>query len=169
MIDGEIFIPVKGYEGLYEISDHGRLKSLNYNHTGLPRIMKPSVGARGYYQTVLFKNGSKEYFCIYQIVAISFLNHDLSKLDHIHHINLDKTDDRLINLEIVSCRENILQCKYDSISAGVSKHKNKYRARISYYGYNIHIGLFKSISEANDAYMMFFEYINELRKLKIID
>jgi hypothetical protein len=164
----EYFIDVKGYEGLYEISNLGRLKSLNYNHTRQPRIMKPSIGSRGYYHTLLWKNGESKDFCIYQIVAMSFLQIPSDKLNHIHHVDFDKTNDCAYNLEPAKCRENICYGKY-GIKSGVSKHLNKYRARISYYGFQIHIGMFNTIELAHEAYLMFFEHIENLRDKKIID
>ena len=53
----EIWKDIKGYEGKYQVSNLGRVRSLNYRRTGKERILKYLINTRGYLTTVLYKNG----------------------------------------------------------------------------------------------------------------
>lgn len=50
------------YEGLYKISNLGRILSLNYNGTGKPRLMKPNKNKGGYFRVGLWKNGKRKTY-----------------------------------------------------------------------------------------------------------
>lgn len=69
----EYWKPVVGYEGLYEVSNWGRVKSMNYNHTGKEKILKPGTNNRGYLYVVLWKNNKQKHFLIHRLVAEAFL------------------------------------------------------------------------------------------------
>lgn len=63
---------IEGYEGLYEISSLGRVRSLNYNHNpGEIRVLKPHDGR--YLRIELHKNGIRKWFSIHRLVAMAFL------------------------------------------------------------------------------------------------
>lgn len=98
---------IPGYEGLYQISDLGSVKSLpapgkGRKNTG--RILKPAHVA-GYFYVNLCKNGSKR-FSIHALVALVFIGERPQDYD-VNHKNGDKTDNRLINLEYVTRSDNI--------------------------------------------------------------
>lgn len=100
--------PVVGYEGLYEVSDLGRVKSLVENH-GRSRelILKPVKKKSGYLYVTLCKNGVKKFHRVHRLVAFAFVEgRDLFK-NEINHLNEDKSDNRAINLEWVTASENI--------------------------------------------------------------
>ena len=61
------------YEGLYEVSNFGRIKSLNYNHTGREKVMNPSDDGYGYLRVVLWKNGEYKTCKVHRLVAQTFL------------------------------------------------------------------------------------------------
>lgn len=69
----EYWKPVVGYEGLYEVSNWGRVKSMNYNHTGKEKILKPGTYKSGYLYVVLWKNNKQKHFLIHRLVAEAFL------------------------------------------------------------------------------------------------
>lgn len=92
---GEIWKPYKGYEGLYEVSNWGRVKSLNYNHTGEERIMKPSQDKDGY-SVLTLSNGKPLQFKVHRIVAETFLPNPENKPCVNHKIEGD--DGKTINM-----------------------------------------------------------------------
>ena len=65
--DGEL------YEGLYKVSNLGRILSLNYKNTGKPDLMNPSTNTSGYLQVVLWKNGKTKKCLVHRLVAQTFL------------------------------------------------------------------------------------------------
>ena len=97
---------IENYEGLYRISSLGRVKSLNYNHTGKAKIMKPSINKYGYLGINLCKDGKMKKFYVHRLVAQAFISNDISERDCIDHINTIKTDNRACNLKWVTPKEN---------------------------------------------------------------
>lgn len=96
------FIP--GYEG-YMVSDQGRVKSLNYNHTGKEQILRPAKDKDGYLQVTLFKDGKRKYLRVHRLVWEVF-NGPIPPGMQVNHINEDKTDCRLENLNLLSPKAN---------------------------------------------------------------
>jgi hypothetical protein len=110
----EIWKPVKDYDGLYEISNLGRLKKLSYTYNspflGIVEVKEKIIsGAKkdGYRQALLFKDGKSKFKMIHRLVAIAFLKYDKNRL-FINHKNLIKNDNRVENLEWVTTQENII-------------------------------------------------------------
>lgn len=64
--------PVEGFEN-YEVSNLGRVKSLNYNHTGVEKILKPYKSTKGYLVVILCRNGKMKHFLVHRLVATAFL------------------------------------------------------------------------------------------------
>ena len=87
--------PVEGYEGLYEISNLGRVKSLKY---GKERIMKPGKDGNGYLLVHLYKNGKPKMFKVHRLVAEAFIPNPFD-FSEINHINEDKTNNIVSNIE----------------------------------------------------------------------
>lgn len=113
----ENWVPICGYEGLYEISDLGRIRSLpkewiSYNnarrrHNG--KILVPSYtkkGHTGYLKVILYKNGKRNVVKIHQLVARHFLSEPASSDLVLDHINGNKEDNRVCNLRWVTRFEN---------------------------------------------------------------
>lgn len=69
----EIWKDIKGYEGLYQVSNLGRVRSLNYRRTGVTIILPPKKINTGYYRITLCKNGKKKRFFLHRLVAIAFV------------------------------------------------------------------------------------------------
>jgi hypothetical protein len=106
----EIFLPVNGFEELYEISNLGRLKSLpktrGANFQKLPeKILKLQMHTGGYSMIMLNKNGVKKRFFIHRLVAIHFVPNP-NNLPEVNHIDGDKLNCAASNLEWVTRLEN---------------------------------------------------------------
>ena len=98
---GEIWRDIRGYEGDYQVSNFGRIKSFK---NGVAKIL--SVITRGLYQVVsLHKNGKGKMFLVHRLVAQAFLPNP-DNLPEVDHLNGDKTDNRVENLEWVTYSEN---------------------------------------------------------------
>ena len=91
---------VPGYEGLYEVSDWGRVKNIK---TG--RILKPANNGWGYLFVVLCKNGIKTAAKIHRLVAYAFIPNP-QNLPQINHRDEDKTNNSVDNLEWCTCEYN---------------------------------------------------------------
>ncbi len=162
----EIWRDVEGYEGIYQVSNWGRVKSLareSYNGKGYyiqkERILKTPANSSGYYCCNLCLNGKLKSFRVHVLVAIAFLNH--SPNGHkvvIDHINNVKTDNRLENLQLISNRENTSKDRKGGSSEYVGvywcKRYNKWHARIKINGERKHLGYFFNEIQAAEAYQL---------------
>lgn len=112
----EVWRPIKGYEGMYEVSNLGNVRSLDRyvmlgNHgnqycllKGKP--MKPYPNSRGYVKTELWKNGQRKCYFIHRLVAEAFIPNP-SNLPCIDHINTIKDDNKVENLRWCNAEENM--------------------------------------------------------------
>lgn len=83
--DGEI------YEGLYKVSNWGRILSLNYQNTGKAKLMNPSDDKDGYFQVQLCKNGETKTCKVHRLIAETFLENPENK-PQVNHKDEDKTN-----------------------------------------------------------------------------
>ena len=112
----EVWKDIQGYEGLYQVSNFGRVKSLGRNvkkpllKSGYcwqeERILKPYKNRKGYLNVRLCKDSRTKDFQIHRLVAIAFIPNPENK-PQIDHINADKTNNTVNNLRWVTCKENI--------------------------------------------------------------
>lgn len=104
-IMNEIWKDIPHYEGLYQVSNMGRVKSLNYRKTGKEHIMKPIKHNRGYRQIVLYKKGIIKHYLIHRLVWETFKGKIPAGLE-VNHLDEDKTNNCLDNLELLTRKEN---------------------------------------------------------------
>lgn len=97
----EIWKPVRNYECLYEVSNMGRVKSLNYRKTGKEGIMKATKDSHGYLQVHLSKDGKVKNCYVHRLVATVFCENPEGYTE-VNHINEIKSDNRAENLEYCS-------------------------------------------------------------------
>ena len=97
----EFWKDIEGYEGLYQVSNTGQIKSLKIN-----RIRKPRPNNNGYLLIDLHKNGEKKTYQVHRLVAEAFLSNE-EELPEIDHINNDRQDNRVCNLQWISHVENL--------------------------------------------------------------
>ena len=129
----EIWKDIKGYEGLYQVSNLGRIKSLSkfvnnnpksskFGYYTKERILKTSKSNNGYLIVHLFKNSKQYTIYIHRLVAITFIPNS-NNLLQVDHIDGNKQNNRIDNLEWVTPKENINR----AWRKGLSKpHSGKY-------------------------------------------
>lgn len=83
--------PVVGYEGLYEVSDLGNVRSLNYMHTGKTEKLALNKSYWGYYVLYLYKEGKRRQYKVHRLVAEAFLPNP-NNLPFINHKDECKTN-----------------------------------------------------------------------------
>lgn len=93
----EIWKDVKGYEGYYEVSNLGRVKSLYRN-----KILKPNIVKRGYLQVKFYDN---KCYLVHRLVAIAFLNNP-NNYPQVNHKDENTQNNCVLNLEWCSCYYN---------------------------------------------------------------
>lgn len=110
-LEKEIFLDIPDYEGFYQVSNLGNVKSLERKRKGKnnsvcinkERILKPGINKDGYYKTNLYKNGERKTYTVHRLVLLTF--HGKSELQ-CNHKNGIKTDNRLSKLEYCTPYEN---------------------------------------------------------------
>lgn len=98
--------PVEGYEGYYEVSNTGRVRSLNYNHTGKPRDLKPKIDRYGYKVVHIHRGKTHKHLTVHRLVAIAFLPRR-DGCNQVNHIDCNKQNNHVDNLEWCSNLENM--------------------------------------------------------------
>lgn len=164
-MENEIWRDIPGYEGYYQASSLGRIKSLSrtivvdgrFNRSYKERVLKERVGNRGYYLVNLWKESIQYTVQVHQLVAIAFLNHKPNGYNMIiNHIDFNTLNNRVENLEIVTARENTNKkhLKSSSQYVGVSWFKNtsKWASRIDVKGNCLTLGYFEKEYDAHLAY-----------------
>ena len=107
MQNNEIWKDIPGYEGIYQVSSLGRIKRLRfingkYNFKK-EKLIKPVIDG-GYCKVTLCKNGKYKNYPIHRLVLLTFKSDSKLQIDH---INGNKQDNSLANLEYVTSKENI--------------------------------------------------------------
>jgi len=159
----EIFKDIPGYEGAYQVSDKGNVKSLNFRKE---RLLKQSSDSTGYLKISLYKDGKEKSITIHVLVAIAFLNHiQCGNNLVVDHIDNDPLNNNLRNLQIITHRENVSKDRrgVSSQYTGVSWNKStkKWVASIYTNGKQKNLGSFKTELEAHHAYQ---KKLKEIRK-----
>jgi hypothetical protein len=97
-ISKEFWRDVMGYEGLYQISNLGRLRSLSRHGSRTEQILKRRIKHHGYDWARLSQNGIAKEFAVHRLVAIAFLDNPLD-LPEVNHKDENKLNNRVNNLE----------------------------------------------------------------------
>ena len=101
----EIWRDIVGYEGLYQVSNLGMVKSLNYRGSKKEKVLSLNRERTGYERVKLCKEGQHKVERIHKLVAMAFIPNPENK-PCIDHINTDRSDNRVENLRWVTHKEN---------------------------------------------------------------
>ena len=157
-----------GYEGIYQVSNFGNVKSLSRyiknKHNTLTltkeKLMKLCNDKDGYKLVSLIKNGNAKTCRVHFLVCKAFLKKS-NESDVIDHINNIKDDNRVLNLQYISFRKNVSKdSKNKNNFLWVYKNGTKFSAKIVIDGKRKYLGSFNTPEEANN------EYIKNLNLLK---
>tara|TARA_R110000764_G_scaffold187293_2_gene272692 strand:+ start:389 stop:877 length:489 start_codon:yes stop_codon:yes gene_type:complete len=150
----EEFKDIPNHEGLYQVSNLGRVKSFKGK---TERILKPTASKGCYLHVGLNKDGKRKTIRVHQLVAMAFLGH--TPCGHklvVNHKNFIRYDNRAENLELDTARNNTNQkhLKSSSEYVGVnwSKSREKWMASIHINGKTKYLGVFTCEIKASKAY-----------------
>jgi len=144
----EIWKDVSNYEGIYQVSNNGIVRSLNREG----RILTQTKNGKGYPFVYLWKNNSRVMRTVHRLVAKAFIPNPENKYT-VNHKNFKKSDNRLENLEWMTMKENILHAveggRYGKHLIGRTGKDNPVSRAVSSYDKNNNkLNTYESITEA---------------------
>lgn len=168
MMNKEEWKPIKDYESKYEVSNYGSIRSLDYNNTGVIKLLKPQRRTHTG-NDYLFVNFSGKMKFIHRLVAEAFIENTDNK-PCVNHKNGDKTDNRVENLEWCTYQEN------ENHSRKILKKKvnvnnyHKMRKERDYYKNIIDkaIEYIKECTSSEDIYENFIDTYEAKKLLEIL-
>lgn len=118
---GETWLPIAGFEGLYEVSDLGRVRSVGprWGRPGKVLALRTCNGG-GYPRVALHASGERTDVYVHQLVAEAFCER-WDGATEIDHINADRLDNRSTNLEWVDHYENMQRAKHVKLSVAAAQ------------------------------------------------
>lgn len=131
---------IKGFEGLYEISDTGQVKSLGAGNstdsrTKVVRILKTRIKKSGYEHVKLCKNGKNYHLTIHRLVALAFIDNPQNYRE-VNHIDGVKGNNHKGNLEWVSSSYNQKHAFKLGLQVPIRGENNKQSLKILQYDLN---------------------------------
>ena len=147
-IDNEVWQPIRGYEGLYEASNLGQVRSVERvifsqrwggHQLRHSVILKPSISSRGYKMVVLSKNGKRKAYSVHRLVATTFLPNP-NNLPVINHKDQNKLNNKINNLEWCDQMYNFHYADADvrrAISQSLAKIGKHYSPRTEFKPGNV--------------------------------
>ena len=122
----EIWKDIIGYEGLYMVSNYGRVKSLNYHMTGKEKILKAGKSGDGHLIVYLYKNGTKKPYQVHRLVAEAFLPNPENK-PIAHHKDHNPLNNNVNNLVWLTQEEHKAEHPevYEACGKGARKANSK--------------------------------------------
>ena len=173
----EVWKDVVGFEGFYKVSNLGRVKSLE-RKTEIKKgtfrtvngcILKQHLRNDKYFCVNLSANRFRKSKNVHSLVAESFLNHTPNRKIVVDHINNISKDNRLVNLQIVTHRENCSKDKidYSSDYVGISfnKKNNNWVSMININNKAKYLGSFDSEERASIAYNFALMQTDKIKEL----
>lgn len=175
----EIWKDIPSYEGYYQASNMGRIKSLDrlvYHPRGFKMLLKGNIlsfqiDKKLYFRVGLTKNGKQKHFRVHQLIAMAFLDHfpDGTMDSVVDHFNNNKQDNKLSNLRIIDNRTNVSKdiknktSKYTGVYWSKSNGLWHTTIRIENIVYNL--GYYKIEEEASKSYEKALENWNKNKQI----
>jgi hypothetical protein len=166
----EIWKDINDFEGLYQISNFGRVKSLSKKlknrfgyYKSKEKILNCNIGYGGYRFQKLCLNRTEKTFAVHRLVAIHFLE-KIDGSDIVNHKDLNKTNNHYSNLEWCTAKENVHHYEMNTtryskyIGVSFDKSRNKWTAKIKINKKTFNIGRFDYEIDAHNAYV---QYVNQ--------
>lgn len=160
----EIYKDIPNYEGFYQVSNLGNVKSLERTvkywrgkRTIKEKVLKSAKEGNGYLIVALSKNNKYKSIKIHKLVALAFLGHTSKGYDGliVDHIDNNKLNNKLENLQLITARENCSKDRKGSSKyTGVSWNKkaNKWQSHITINYKLKNLGYFTDELEASETY-----------------
>lgn len=165
--EGEIWKELPEYEGLYQISNYGRIKRIPRNDQGLgnrtlAKIRKYNFDKDGYCVVVLSKDGIKRVKKVHRLVLETFLPNS-EQLPMVNHKDEDKTNNRLSNLEWCTAKYN---CNYGTaLERTAKKLTNRTDCSISVLCFNLKGVMIREYPSISEVKRTFGKNVNHIYKV----
>lgn len=128
-LESENWKEIDGYDGMYQVSDLGRVRSLKYGKT---RVLKGGSTPKGYRTVLLYNDKKVKCFYVHRLVAQAFIPNDDERKIYINHIDECKQNNRASNLEYCTAQYN---ATYNDIHhrriTKIGKLKDLYRPELT--------------------------------------
>lgn len=125
LLPKQIWKEIPNYEGKYQVSNTGRVRSLNYGRTGKTKVLKQSTNKGGYKNIVLYKDGKLKGYSVHRLVALAFIPNPLN-LPQVNHKDENPSNNAVWNLEWCTPKYNSTygnrNKKISEANKGKSKH-----------------------------------------------
>ena len=124
---------IDGYDGMYQVSDLGRVRSFKFGKT---RLLRPGKTKDGYFIVQLWRNGQGKVLLVHRLVAQAFIPNDDETKTQINHRNEDKTENKVSNLEWCTAQYNLtyndIHHRRNNPNYKRDKIKDLYKPNLSY-------------------------------------
>ena len=129
----EVWLDIAEFENKYQASTNGNIRSLNYNNTGKPKLLKPKINKQGHLEVTLNKHDKHYYRLVSRLVFETFTGIKLGKNDILMYHDKDKTNCALDNLYLIT-RGDRQEITYDLGNRKTDVLGREYLVRYDFYG-----------------------------------
>lgn len=131
-MENEIWKDIAGYEGLYQVSNFGVVKRLNYKNTGNDKILAFKKHPQGYVFVALWKNGSFKNYFVHRLVALAFLDNP-NGYEEVNHKDENQGNNYVGNLEWCTAKYNTHYSRQKHPERYVTTYKGKRTTKVTKY------------------------------------
>lgn len=147
-LENEIWLPIEGFEGLYEVSNLGRVKSLRDNKTRKEKILRQGKRKDGYLIVTLWKEGKVKICYVHRLVAKAFIQNP-NGYRCVNHKDECKTNNCVNNLEWCTQKyNNIYGSRLKKVSEKLTNRQDQSKRVYQYSKDGVLVGIWQSTNEA---------------------